>query len=125
MEKKVNILIADDCKEDFELITTNLLRAGIRNDMLNFVDGQEILDFFFNTDKEGQEDGPDEYVVFLNVYLPKVDGIKVLTRIKQDDRLKKIPVIIFSTTDDQQTIDQCHDLGFQTKPLPFQVPVIL
>ena len=115
MKKKAIILIAEDNKEHFELIRKNLLRAGICNEMLNFADGQEILNFLFDMDKEFEgEHNSHEYILLLDLSMPKVDGMKVLEKIKQDTRLKKIPVIILTATDDQHTIDRCYDLGCST-----------
>jgi len=115
MKKEVNILIAEDNTEHFDLIRKSLLRAGIRNEMLNFADGREILDFLFDMDKGLKEKhNSHEYILLLNVNLPKVDGEKVLEKIKQDTHLKKIPVIILTATDDQHTIERCHNLGCST-----------
>ena len=115
MRKETNILIADDNKDHFELIRKNLLRAGVRNEIQNFADGRELLDFLFGTDKslEGNHD-TNEYILLLNLNLPKVDSVKVLEKIKQHKQLKMIPVIILAETDDQLTIDQCHNLGCST-----------
>ncbi len=115
MKKEANILIAEDNKEHFELIRKNLLRAGVCNKMLNFTDGQEILSFLFDMDEgfEGEHNSR-EYILLLNLNLPKVDGVKVLEKIKQDMQLKKIPVIILTATDDRHTIERCHNLGCST-----------
>ena len=115
MKKEADILIAEDNKEHFELIRENLLRAGIRNEVLNFADGQEILNFLFDMNKELEgEHNSGEYILLLNLNLPKVGGMKVLEKIKQDIQLKKIPVIILTATDDQDTIDRCYNLGCST-----------
>jgi len=113
MKKEVKILIAEDNKDHFELIRKNLLRAGVYNEVLNFVDGRQILNFLFDMDKTG-EHSSHEYILLLNLNLPKVDGVKVLEKIKQDTQLKKIPVIILTAADDQHTIDRCHNLGCST-----------
>ena len=115
MKKETNILIAEENEEHVELIRKNLLRAGVHNKTLNFADGQEILDFLFDTDK-GVEGGGNsgEYILLLNLDLPKVDGMKVLEKIKQDTQLKKIPVIILTAIDEQQIIDRCHNFGCST-----------
>ena len=115
MKKETNILIAEDNKEHFELIRKNLLRADLCNETLNFADGQEILDFLFDMDKgfEGEHNS-HEYILLLDLNLPKVDGVKVLEKVKQDTQLKKIPVIILTATDDRHTIERCHNLGCST-----------
>ena len=115
MKKEADILIAEDNKEHFELIRKNLLRAGVCNEILHFADGQGILNFLFDMEKGlGGENNFHEYILLLNLNLPKVDGVKVLEKIKQDTQLKKIHVIILTATDDQDTIDRCYNLGCST-----------
>ena len=115
MKKEVDILVAEDNKKHFELIRENLLRAGVSNEMINFADGRAILDFLFDVDKSSEDElNSREYVILLNLDLPKVDGVKVLEEIKQDMQLKKIPVVILSASVDQDTIDRCHNLGCST-----------
>ncbi len=112
MKKEDTILIVDEDTKHIELIRKNLLRAGLHNKVLPFTDGQEILDFLFDMD-EGSSEAQNsyDYILLLNLDLPKVDGVEVLDRIKQDTQLKRIPVFILTTTDDQTTIDRCHHLG--------------
>ncbi|MHC4323458.1 MAG: response regulator [Planctomycetota bacterium] len=111
MEKEDIILIADD-KKQFELIRKNLLRAGLHNEMLHLADGREILDFLYDTDKgnEGHRD-IQEYILLLDI---NISGIEVLEKIKRDDKLKGIPVVILTSTDDPHTIERCHILGCST-----------
>jgi CheY-like chemotaxis protein len=115
MKKEDVILIADNDKKHVELIRKNLLQAGLSNTILHFADGQEILDFLFDVDKglEG-EHSKQEYILLLDISIPGVDGVVVLEKIKQDEKLKRIPVIILTATDNPQIIEQCHDLGCST-----------
>ena len=115
MKKEDVILIADDDKKHVELIRKNLLRAGLCNKMLHLADGQEILDFLFDMDKglEGERN-KQEYILLLDLSIPGVDGVVVLEKIKQDAKLKRIPVIILTATDNPHTIERCHDLGCST-----------
>lgn len=115
MRKEDIILIADDNKKHIELIRENLLRAGLRNKILHFADGQEIFDFLFDMIKgsEGQINKQD-YILLLDISISGVDGIELLEKIKQNEILKRIPVIILTATDNPQTIEQCHDLGCST-----------
>ena len=111
MKKEVNILIADDNKQHFDLIRTNLLEAGIHNEMLHFADGQQLLDFLFNSDTELEDHcKPQKSMVLMELNLPNVDGLQILEKIKQDEQLKKVPVVIITATDDQDTIDRCFSL---------------
>lgn len=112
MKKEDIILVVDENNKHVELIRKNLLRAGLYNKLLPFADGQEILDFLFDTD-EGSADAQNsqDYIILLELDQPKVDGAEVLARIKQDTRLKRIPVFIFTAKDDRDMIDRCHHLG--------------
>jgi CheY-like chemotaxis protein len=101
MKKEDVILIAENDKKHFELIRKNLLRAGIRNKMLCLADGQEILNFLFDMDNERKgEYYNQEYILLLDLSIPRIDGVEVLEKIKQDTKLKKIPVIILTAADD-------------------------
>ena len=63
------------------------------------------------------------YILLLDIRMPKVDGIEVLRQIKSDPELKKLPVIIITTTDDPDEIDRCHKLGcnnYLTKPVDYE-----
>lgn len=115
MKKEANILIAEDSKEHFELIRKNLLRAGVYNEMLNFTDAQEILNFLLDRDKELEEEhDKQKYILFIDISIGGMDGVVLLEKIKQDTRSKKIPVIILTATDDPHIIEKCYNLGCST-----------
>ena len=111
MEKGVIILIAEDDEGHFSLIKKNLQRSGIWNEIIRFADGQEILDFLFMRGDGRVREHFRKYILLLDIRMPKVDGIEVLGKIKQDPELKKIPVIMLTTTDDPYEIERCHSLG--------------
>ena len=121
MTDDVVILIAEDDEGHFSLIKKNLVRAGIGNEIIRFSDGQETLDYLFGTDGEGIEDRR-AYLLILDIRMPKVDGVKVLEKMRQDERLKRIPVIILTTTDDPAEVERCHRLGcsiYIVKPVEY------
>lgn len=123
MEEEVVILVTEDDPGHANLIRKNLRRGGVRNEIRHFQDGQDILDFFFGDTGPEKFDGQTGYVLFLDIRMPKVDGIDVLRRLKGDERLRKIPVIILTTTDDPREIDRCYELGcnqYITKPLDYE-----
>ena len=107
MNNEVTILIADDDDGHAALIGKNLRRAGLRNPTERFADGQEALDFLFSDHLLP----PYHYVLLLDIRMPKVDGIEVLRRIRESPRLRRLPVIILTTTDDPREVDRCHELG--------------
>jgi CheY-like chemotaxis protein len=122
MKKEVVILIAEDDLGHATLIKKNLGRAGISNEIIHFRNGQEAVNFLF---KKGA--GPHRvknipYLLLLDIRMPKMDGVEVLRLIKQDDELKKLPVIMITTTDDPREVDNCHKLGcsnYITKPIDY------
>jgi CheY-like chemotaxis protein len=123
MKKEGVILIAEDDVGHFELIKRSLQRAGVCNEILRFADGQETLDFLF-VKGDGPKREPDkEYLLLLDIRMPKIDGVEVLEKVKNNPELKKIPVIMLTTTDDPRTIERCHNLGcsiYIVKPVEYQ-----
>jgi CheY-like chemotaxis protein len=123
MKKEGVILIAEDDEGHFELIKRSLQRAGVCNQILRFADGQETLDFLFVRGDGPKRETDREYLLLLDIRMPKIDGIEVLEKVKQDPELKKIPVIMLTTTDDPRTVERCHKLGcsvYIVKPVEYQ-----
>jgi CheY-like chemotaxis protein len=122
MTKEVVILIADDDAGHTRLIEKNLSRAGLHNPTQRFENGQQVLDFFF-----GKGDGPrcrpdTAYLLLLDIRMPKVDGVEVLRQVKRDGVLRKMPVIMLTTTDDPREVARCHELGcnsYIVKPVDY------
>lgn len=105
------ILIVDDDEGHAILVRQNLEAAGLSNRIDHFRDGQAVLDFFFDASGNRQRHPGEVYLVLLDIRMPKVDGIEVLRRLKADAELRKIPVIMLTTTDDQREVERCHQLG--------------
>ena len=111
MIQETVILIAEDDSGHFALVKRNLWRSCVVEDIIQFQDGQEILDFLFS-DEPGQGRKPNSrYIIMLDIRMPKVDGKEVLAKVKGDPSLKNIPVIMLTTTDDLDEIDRCYKLG--------------
>ncbi|MBU0728480.1 MAG: response regulator [Proteobacteria bacterium] len=120
MKKEMTVIITDDDEGHAALIQKNLKRAGINNTILHFKDGQEVLDFLFRKGNGPQREPDTPYLLLLDIRMPKIDGIEVLKQIKADKELRKIPVIMVTTTDDPQEVNLCHSLGcsnYITKPV--------
>lgn len=123
MLEEAVILIAEDDDGHFSLVKKNLARTGIANDVIQFKDGQQILDFLFMQSQEQNRIAGTPYVLILDIHMPKIDGNEVLRKIKQDSELRKIPIIIMTTTDDPQEVGLCHDLGcsmYVVKPVEYE-----
>lgn len=123
MKKEGIILIAEDDEGHFELIKRSLQRAGVCNQILRLADGQETLDFLL-VRGDGPKREPDkEYLLLLDIRMPKMDGMEVLEKIKRNPDLKKIPVIMLTAADDPGTIERCHSLGcsvYIVKPVEYE-----
>ena len=122
MNKEVIILVADDDDGHAGLIQKNLARSGMANQILRFRDGQEIVNFLF-FEGEGAHRNPESaYILLLDIRMPKLDGTEVLRRIKENSLLRKMPVIMITTTDDPREVAHCHSLGcnsYITKPVEY------
>lgn len=121
-ENELVILIADDDEGHVKLIEKNLRRAAMDNRIKRFRDGQEVLDFLFQrpSTRHAKE---ISYLLLLDIRMPKVDGIEVLRQIKEDPGLRKIPIIMLTTTDDPAEVERCHLLGCSTyivKPVDYE-----
>jgi CheY-like chemotaxis protein len=120
---EVVILIAEDDAGHARLIEKNLSRAGLRNEIKRFDNGQAILDFLFKRGPEPNRVAELPYLILLDIRMPQVDGIEVLRQIKKDPELRKIPVIMLTTTDDPREVDRCHDIGcssYIVKPVDYE-----
>lgn len=122
MHKDVVILVAEDDEGHAGLIKKNLGRAGIANQVMHFQDGQAVLDFLFRRGEGPHRSVDTAYVLLLDIRMPKVDGVEVLERIKADPELRKLPVIMITTTEDPREVERCHILGcshYITKPIDY------
>lgn len=121
MNQEVVILIADDDAGHVRLIEKNLRRAALHNQIERFEDGQEVLDFLFRRGGRRCE-RETSYLLLLDIRMPKVDGVEVLRQLKGDTELRKIPVIMLTTTDDPREVERCHMLGcsnYIVKPVDY------
>src|SRR6185503_15578179 len=74
-------------------------------------DGQAIWDFLFCRGSGPHREGNQSYVLLLDIRMPKVNGVEVLRQMKADTELRKLPVIMLTTTDDPGEVRRCHELG--------------
>jgi CheY-like chemotaxis protein len=123
MNQEVVILIAEDDEGHAGLIRKNLSRSGIINETQQFSDGQKVLDFLFKKGNGPVRESGRAYVLLLDIRMPSVDGVEVLSRVKADPELSKIPVVMITTTDDPREIAHCHKLGcssYISKPVDYE-----
>jgi two-component system, response regulator len=126
MSGTVDILIVEDNPDDLALTLRALKQLTGTDPVRTAVaqDGAEALDFLFGTGSYAHrrvEDRPK--VVFLDLKLPKVSGLEVLQRIRQDTRTATLPVVIFTSSDEESDVTESYRLcgnSFITKPIAFQ-----
>ena len=122
MTEEVVIIIADDDAGHARLIEKNFARVGLHNSIQRFENGQEVLDFLFRRGPGPHRRSDTAYLLLLDIRMPKVDGVEVLRQIKEDAALRKLPVIMLTTTDDPREIERCHSLGcnnYIVKPVDY------
>lgn len=119
----VEILMVEDTEADAELAIRALRKRGLANHLVWVKDGAEALDFVFAEGEylgRNMENGPK--VVLLDLRLPKVSGIEVLRRIKDDERTRKIPVVVLTSSKEDVDLEECYKLGvnsYISKPVEF------
>lgn len=122
MHRDTVILVADDDAGHARLIEKNLSRAAMGNRIERFEDGQQVVDFLFcRGERQREPDTP--YLLLLDIRMPKMDGVEVLRQLKEDEELRKLPVIMLTTTDDPREVERCHALGcsnYIVKPVDYQ-----
>jgi CheY-like chemotaxis protein len=111
MDKDTVILLAEDDEGHAKLIMKNLKRAGLDNRVVLFKNGRETLNYLFREGEGPHRDTATQYILLLDISMPKVNGIEVLNRVKQDYELMKMPVIMITTTDDPHEVARCRKLG--------------
>jgi CheY-like chemotaxis protein len=117
------ILLVEDNPSDIELTKRALANANIANKLVVAEDGQEALDYLFGTGHyAGRDAAPLLAVVLLDLKLPKVDGLDILRRIRANERTKRLPVVILTSSQEEQDIAAGYDLGANSyiqKPVDF------
>lgn len=118
----INILLVEDNPDDVELTILALERNNIANPVTVVRDGQEALDYLFYKGKYANAKHDLPNLVLLDLKLPKVDGIEVLQSIKADRILKLIPVVVLTSSKQDNDVLKSYDLGVNSyirKPVDF------
>ncbi|MCI0709357.1 MAG: response regulator [Chloroflexi bacterium] len=121
--KKSMILLVEDNPDDVLLARRALKKNNIANDLEVVHDGAEALDYLFCRGEYADRD-PDEIpqVIFLDLKLPKVDGLSVLEEIRNNEKTKTIPVVVLTSSDEEQDLIESYSLGansYVRKPVDF------
>jgi two-component system, response regulator len=119
----ITILMADDDDEDCELTRQALQDARLTNDMRFVHDGQALMDYL-NHARRGEDPASNPWpgIILLDLNMPKKDGREALAEIRADDLLRRIPIVVLTTSSDEEDVLRTYDLGvssFITKPVTF------
>ena len=120
----LEILLVEDNPTDAELTIRALKRKNLANKLVWVKDGAEALDFLFakgDYSDRNMEDGLPK-LILLDLRMPKVDGLEVLQRIKADEKTKKIPVVVLTSSKEDKDIVESYKLGvnsYVSKPVEF------
>ena len=122
--RPVTILLADDDEEDRELTRDALRHAHLANEIRFAVDGQDLMDYLRREGSYADPavDAPRPGIILLDLNMPKKDGREALAEIKADGTLRQIPVVVLTTSKDEEDILDTYNLGisgFITKPVTF------
>lgn len=126
MEKLlIEILLIEDNEDHAELVINELKGAGKLINNINLVkNGKDALDYLFNKGKyKDFEKYPKPGLIILDLKLPKVDGLEVLKKIKKNPELKVIPVVVLTTSGDEEDVELSYKYGvnsYITKPVKFE-----
>lgn len=121
--KSISIVLADDDPDDRLMAREALEESRVKNELVTVEDGEELMEYL-RSDGRYEGRGSDlPGLILLDLNMPRMDGREALELIKQDPRLKRIPVVVLTTSKAEQDILQTYDLGvnsFITKPVTFE-----
>jgi CheY-like chemotaxis protein len=116
------ILLVDDSPRDTELALDALAQNNLANEVVALRDGAEALDYLYRRGQFADRGNGNPAVVMLDLKMPKVDGIEVLRQIKSDSQLKMIPVVVMTSSREEQDLVRSYELGvnaYIVKPVQF------
>lgn len=117
------ILLVEDSEPDIELTLAALAEYNLANEVVVARDGEEALDYLCGRGKYAEGPRSTPVVVLLDLKMPKVDGIEVLRHMKSDPELRRIPVVVLSSSREERDLVRSYDLGvnaYVVKPVDFQ-----
>ncbi|MBN9047963.1 MAG: response regulator [Rhizobiales bacterium] len=122
-QEPVEIIMIEDDEGHARLIEKNIRRAGVNNRITPFTNGTDAVSFLFGPDGSAATNKNKPLLILLDLNLPDMTGVDILGRVKSNEHLKRIPVVVLTTTDDATEIQRCYDLGcnvYITKPVDYE-----
>jgi two-component system, response regulator len=121
MHSAVEIILVEDNESDADLVMRTLKRNNLANNVLHLQDGQEVLNYFFSESIMKNSSNPK--VILLDLKMPKVNGIEVLEKLKENEYTSTIPVVILTSSAEESDLKKCYELGansYVVKPVAFE-----
>lgn len=122
--KPIDILLAEDDEDDYLLIAEALEESRLANKVHWVKDGEELMDYLYRRGNYAKpEESPSPGIILLDLNMPRKDGREALKEIKSDPGLRKIPIIVLTTSKAEEDILRSYDLGvnsFIRKPVQFE-----
>lgn len=120
--QEIEILLVEDNPHDAELTMRALRKRKVANRITWLRDGQAALDYVFQRGEYQNREPSQPALVLLDLKMPKVDGIEVLREIKKDERTRRIPVVVMTSSEEERDVAATYDLGvnsYVVKPVDF------
>ncbi len=125
--RPIVLLMADDDEEDCMLVGEALVASRLRNELHSVADGEELLDYLKHRGKYADPgSSPHPGVILLDLNMPRKDGREALAEIRADPALHNIPVVVLTTSEDDEDVRRAYSLGvnsYITKPVTFEALV--
>lgn len=119
----VNVLLVEDNEDHAELVMRSLAEHGVANDVRHVIDGEQALDYLFRRDAYADPGtSPRPHVILLDLRLPKVGGLEVLAQVKRSEDLRRIPVVVLTTSEAESDVTGAYDAhvnAYLVKPVDF------
>ncbi|MBL7909976.1 MAG: response regulator [Bacteroidia bacterium] len=120
----IEIILVEDSMEDANLVIRSLKKNNLCNNILHLKDGAEALDFFFGKGEYADRKIDDKpKLILLDLKMPKIDGLQVLSELKADARTQSIPVVIMTSSREDRDLVESYKLGvngYVVKPVSFE-----
>jgi CheY-like chemotaxis protein len=123
MAELKRILLVEDNPNDVELTLTGLAEHNLANEVVVAHDGVEAIDYLYRRGQFADRSQGNPVVILLDLKLPRVDGLEVLRKIRSDDQLKLVPVVVLTSSHEERDLLECYKLGanaYVVKPVNFR-----